>query len=168
MLVEDVNFCPRCGTPLGSRKIGEKVRPVCPHCEWIFFPDPKVAAGVLIQKEDQVLLVRRANNPKRGFWTLPVGFVDAGENPAKAAERECFEETGLHIRVTELLEVLSGQEHPRGAHIIIFYRGVMIDGNMTAGDDVDQVGFFALDSLPPMAFKTTRIIIGSFVEPGTW
>jgi 8-oxo-dGTP diphosphatase len=163
MLTEDVKFCPRCGTSLSAQKIGEKVRPVCPQCNWIFFPDPKVAAGVLVQSENRILLVRRANNPKRGFWTLPVGFVDAGEDPAQAAERECFEETGLHIQVTELLDVFSGQEHPRGAHIIIFYRGVIVDGDLSAGDDVDQVGFFAIDSLPPMAFKTTRIVIGSFL-----
>jgi 8-oxo-dGTP diphosphatase len=142
MLTEDVKFCPRCGTSLSAQKIGEKVRSVCPQCNWIFFPDPKVAAGV---------------------WTLPVGFVDAGEDPAQAAERECFEETGLHIQVTELLDVFSGQEHPRGAHIIIFYRGFIVDGDLSAGDDVDQVGFFAIDSLPPMAFKTTRIIIGRFL-----
>ena len=56
---------------------------------------PKVAAGVVLIDADRVLLVRRVNEPYRGRWTLPAGFVDAGEDPRRAAERECLEETGL-------------------------------------------------------------------------
>jgi len=54
-----------------------------------------VAVAVLIERDGKVLLVRRANTPQKGMWTLPAGFVDAGEDPAQAAERECLEETGL-------------------------------------------------------------------------
>jgi ADP-ribose pyrophosphatase YjhB (NUDIX family) len=163
MLAEDVKFCPRCGTGLEPQHRVGKVRPVCPRCDWIFFPDPKVAAGVIVQQGAKVLLVRRTNNPKRGFWTLPVGFVDAGEDPAQAAVRECFEETGLHIRITDLLDVLTGQEHPQGANIIIVYRGDIIDGELLAGDDVDQAKFYSLDDLPPLAFDTTLQIITSYL-----
>ena len=95
-----------------------RIRPVCPTCDWIFFPDPKVAAGVLVSWTEKVLLTRRIHQPQQGLWTLPVGFVDAGEDPAKAAERECFEETGFQVQVTELLTVLSGRTHSRGADII--------------------------------------------------
>lgn len=163
MLAEDVNYCPRCGTLLVSKERAGKIRPFCPECDWIFFPDPKVAAGVLIQKDSKVLLVRRANTPRKGFWTLPVGFVDAGESPARAAERECEEETGLKVRVIQLLDVFNQQEHKRGAHILILYRGEILGGELHAGDDVDKAAFFSLDKLPPLAFLTTQVIFDRFI-----
>jgi ADP-ribose pyrophosphatase YjhB (NUDIX family) len=135
------------------------MRPVCPACGWIFFADPKVAAAALIEQDGQVLLVRRAVDPQRGCWSLPAGFVDAGEDPARAAERECLEETGLHVRVSGLIDVVFGQEHVRGAHIVIVYRAVIIGGNLNPQDDVDQVGFFGRDQLPDLAFYTTRKVL---------
>jgi ADP-ribose pyrophosphatase YjhB (NUDIX family) len=162
MLIDDIKYCPRCGTLLNNQLRMGKVRPVCQSCDWVFFPDPKVAAGVVVIKDNKILLVRRANNPRKGFWTVPVGFVDAGEDPDGAAQRECLEETGLKIKVVELFKVFSGQEHPRGAHIIIIYRGEIISGELQASDDVDGIGFFAKGELPPLAFKTTRIILGEY------
>ena len=66
--------------------------------------------AVLVEDDGQVLLVRRANEPQRGLWTLPAGFVDAGEDPVLAAERECLEETGLRVKITGLLDVIFGLE----------------------------------------------------------
>ena len=96
------------------------------------------------------------------MWTLPAGFIDAGEDPAEAAQRECLEETGLQVRVTGLLDVLSGLEHPRGAHIVIFYRGEILSGDLQAWDDVDKAGFFEFDKLPPLAFSTTQKVLQKF------
>lgn len=74
------------------------------------FVNPKVAAAVLIEKDGRVLLVRRANEPYRGLWTLPAGFVNGNEDPAEAAARECLEETGLSVHVTRVLDVIAGRE----------------------------------------------------------
>jgi ADP-ribose pyrophosphatase YjhB (NUDIX family) len=90
---------------------------------------------------------------------MPAGFVDAGEDPAKAAMRECLEETGLVVSITGLLDVLFGQEHTRGAHIVIFYKAEIVSGELIPGDDVDMVQFFARDHLPPLAFSTTQRIL---------
>jgi 8-oxo-dGTP diphosphatase len=159
MLSDEVNFCPRCGTAVIDAMRFGAVRRVCPNCRWIYFADPKVAVAVLVERDHQVLLVRRANDPQRGFWTLPAGFVDAGEDPARAAERECVEETGLQVSVTGLVDVFAGQEHARGAHIFIVYRADVVSGREYPGDDADQVGFFSLDQLPPLAFATTEKIL---------
>jgi 8-oxo-dGTP diphosphatase len=156
MIQDTINFCPRCGAPVIQAQRYGRVRPVCPACGWIYFADPKVAVAILVQKDGQVLLVRRANDPRRGLWTLPAGFVDAGEDPVQAAEREALEETGLHVQIGALLNVMFGQEHPHGAHIILFYRGEIISGEMHAQDDVDRAAFFNMDSLPPLAFSTTQ------------
>jgi 8-oxo-dGTP diphosphatase len=163
--ISETNFCIRCGTKLTSADYSGRRRPVCPSCGWIYFADPKVASAALIVHEGKVLLVRRANNPYRGLWTLPAGFVDAGEDPVDTIERECLEEMGLKIRLIGLFDILHGLEHPHGAHILIVYRAELIkeDYNgtisMTAGDDVDSVAFFPLDDLPPLAFSTTDKIL---------
>jgi 8-oxo-dGTP diphosphatase len=151
----------RCGARLALAERFGRLRPVCAACGWIYFADPKVAVAALIEQEERVLLARRANDPQRGLWTLPAGFVDAGEHPARAVEREVLEETGLVGRVTALLDVLYGLEHPRGAHILIVYRLEITGGELHSGDDVDQVAFFARDALPPLAFQTTyQILVG--------
>jgi 8-oxo-dGTP diphosphatase len=161
-LYEEVNYCIRCGHPLILAERFGGVRPVCEACGWVYFADPKVAVAALIENDGRVFLVRRANDPQRGLWTLPAGFVDAGEDPVKAIERECREETGLEIRVVELLDVLYGQEHPRGAHILIVYRVEVISGDVAPADDVDRAAFFHRQELPPLAFSTTEKILASF------
>jgi 8-oxo-dGTP diphosphatase len=159
MLADEVNYCQRCGAKLTQAERFGRLRPVCSACGWVYFADPKVAVAVLLEQGTKILMVRRAVDPARGLWTLPAGFVDAGENPERAAERELLEETGLQARVTELLDVMYGQEHPRGAHIVIFYRAELLSGTLQADDDVDRVAFFSRNDLPPLAFSTTQRIL---------
>jgi len=155
-----INFCPRCGTAITHLQKFGKLRPVCSVCGWIYFPDPKVAAAVLIKKDDFVLLVRRVNEPARGLWTLPAGFVDAGEDPARAAERECFEETGLTVHVTGILDIIAGMEHVRGANIVIVYHAQIDGGILHARDDADLADWFSITDLPPLAFEATMQVLG--------
>jgi 8-oxo-dGTP diphosphatase len=153
---ETIRFCPQCGIPIEKRHLFGEERPACPSCGWIYFADPKVAAAVVVEQDGQVLLTRRVNEPYQGFWTLPAGFVNAHEDPARAAERECLEETGLEVRVVELLDVIGGREHERGADIVIIYRAEVIGGRLAAGDDADRAEFFPRRALPPLAFAATR------------
>jgi len=90
------------------------------------------------------------------MWTFPAGFVDFDEAPAEAAVRECYEETGLLVEITGLLDVISGREHKRGADIVIVYLARLIGGELKAGDDVDSATFFAPDEVPPLAFRATE------------
>ena len=156
---ENVSYCLRCGSRLVESDRFGKLRPTCPQCDWVYFPDPKVAVAVLIEDRARVLLVRRGVEPQRGRWTLPAGFVDAGEDPARAAERECLEETGLKVHIAGLLDVMAGQEHERGAHILIVYRAEILEGDLSPGDDVDSARFFSRQDLPPLAFHTTSRIL---------
>ncbi len=160
MMTDEVNFCIKCGTRLVREILFGRLRPTCPLCKWVYFADPKVAAAILIEDQSRVLLTRRVNDPQRGLWSLPAGFVDAGEDPAQAAIRECLEETGLQIRILRLIDVIAGQEHPRGAHILIAYQGEITGGALQAGDDADQAAFFSRQNLPPLAFSTTRRLLG--------
>ena len=157
----EINFCPRCGAAMVHAERFGKLRAVCPHCNWIHFSDPKVAAAVLVEQDGRVLLVRRANDPFRGLWTLPAGFVDAGEDPAEAAARECLEETGLSVHVTRVVDVIAGREHARGADFIIIYAAEILSGDLSAADDADAADWFTRDHLPPLAFQATIKILAS-------
>lgn len=156
---QKINYCPRCGaTVTYAQKFGRE-RPVCPQCGWIYFADPKVAAAVLVEQDSRVLLVRRINEPFRGLWTLPAGFVDAGEDPARAAERECWEETGLNVHTTRVLDVIAGREHERGADFIVVYYAEVLSGDLLPADDADRAEWFLRSQLPPLAFDATKKIL---------
>ena len=154
-----IKFCPRCAAEVTHEEKFGMMRPVCPQCGWIHFVDPKVAAAVLIEQDGRVLLVRRVNEPFRGMWTLPAGFVNGGEDPAEAAARECLEETGLSVNVTRVLDVISGREHERGADFIIVYFAEIVSGELIPADDADAVEWFARNELPPLAFKATQKVL---------
>ena len=140
--------------------MGEE-RLTCPNCGWVHYEDPKVAAGVLILQEGKVLLVRRIMEPYTGQWSIPAGFVNAYEDPAAAAIRECKEETGLIVELEGLFELLSGREHPRGADILLVYRGHITGGVLSAADDADAAAWFPLKDLPPLAFESTRKVLAA-------
>ncbi len=163
MIEGPIQFCPRCGSPLISRLHSGKLRPTCPQCQWIYFPDPKVAVAVLVKKNSQILLVQRKYDPQKGYWTMPSGFVDAGEDPSAAAKRECLEETGFNVGNIRLLEVLFSQEHPRGASILIIYQADILQGELMPGDDASQAAFFNTSDLPPLAFASTKELLQRFL-----
>ena len=156
---EPYRYCPYCGDPLIVKEMAARPVPYCLACRRPFFQDPKVAAAVLVVQRDRVLLVRRGVDPQRGQWALPAGFVDAGEDPRRAAQRECLEETGLQVKITGLLDVVFGGDEPRGASIIIVYCAQVRGGDLRPADDVDEARFFPLDRLPPLAFRASRLAL---------
>jgi ADP-ribose pyrophosphatase YjhB (NUDIX family) len=152
---EGFHFCPRCASPLIEKVVMGEKRPACPSCGWVHYEDPKVAAGVLILRGREVLLVRRTLDPYLGHWSIPAGFVNAFEDPAAAALRECREETGLTAELDGLFDMLTGREHMRGSDIFLVYQAHVLSGTLQAADDADEVGWFSLDALPPLAFDST-------------
>ena len=109
-----------------------------------------------------MLLVKRLFDPQKGHWTLPSGFVDAGEDPKLAAKRECLEEIGLVVTDIQLLDVIFSQEHPRGASILIIYRAEVESGQLKPGDDAIQAAYFKIHNLPPLAFESTQQILAAY------
>ena len=149
---EEIRFCIRCGSPLASRLRAGKMRPVCPACGWTCFPDPTVAVALVVTLHNEILLVQRANPPRQGYWSLPGGFLDAGEDPREAARRECLEETGLQVRITALLDCTGHPVSGMGAHLVLYFRGEISGGQLRAQDDARQAAFFPFQNLPPLAF----------------
>src|SRR6185369_9977206 len=107
MAAPEYRYCPRCagGLELRSVKPGDPHRLFCPGCDFIFYLDPKVAAGVLVEREGGLLLLRRGIEPGYGRWVFPGGFVDRGEHPEEAAVREAREEAGVQVALRGLVGV---------------------------------------------------------------
>jgi 8-oxo-dGTP diphosphatase len=162
MKLTDIAYCPLCGTRVTHEPRFGRQRPVCPACGYIHFTDPKVAAAVLVEQEGRVLLIQRGNPPGQGLWSVPGGFVDADEDPARAAERECLEETGLSVRVTRLLDVVVDREFSNSADFVIYYLGEAISGQIQADDDAVAVEWFPRSSLPSLAFESVKYVLRNF------
>jgi len=158
---EPYSFCPYCGADLVERDLDHRVRRVCPECGFVQYRNPAPAVGVLVERERKVLLVKRKFEPYRGLWVIPSGFVEYNEDVRATAVRELEEETGLKVELTGLHAVESCFDDPRGNTILILYRGVVVDGELIAGDDALDAGFFELDSLPEIAFEAHRKVLGN-------
>ncbi len=155
-----MNYCPRCATALRDELVFGRVRRACPSCGFVFFREPKLAAGALVERDGAVLLVRRSVDPKKGMWALPAGYVEIDEGPVTAAIRECFEETGLVIRITGVFGVYHVTSDPRGAGVVILYRASVESGELQPGDDAAEVAFFTPQTLPrDIAFTSTRRVL---------
>ncbi len=152
-------FCAGCGTRLESRQLEGRTRPVCPACGRVVYYDPKVAATCVIQRDDRALLVRRAMPTGYGLWSLPGGYVDRGELVEAAAAREVWEETGLRVSIGELIGVFSQSQHPV---VVVAYAATETGGELIAGPECLEVGFFAADELPPLAFPRDETIIREY------
>jgi ADP-ribose pyrophosphatase YjhB (NUDIX family)/L-amino acid N-acyltransferase YncA len=152
----DMQYCPRCAAPLSWRSTGDRPRPTCPDCGFVLYINPVVGAGALVEKDGQVVLVRRGVEPKAGYWSLPAGYVEGDEMAEDAAVREMEEETGLRIELDDLLGVYSFGKEPQTG-VLILYSAHPVGGELRAGDDAEEVRTFAPTDMPPddqIAFHT--------------
>lgn len=117
---------------------------------------PIVAVGVIIHKDNRIVLVRRDKEPSRGLWTFPGGAVELGETVRDAARREALEETGLQIEVLEVAAVLDAvvrddEGHVRYHYVIVDFFACPIGGSLRPGTDVSDSCWASLaevDTLP--------------------
>jgi ADP-ribose pyrophosphatase YjhB (NUDIX family)/ribosomal protein S27AE len=162
-LTREARFCPMCGTALEQRERYGMVRPICPACGHIVFFDPKVAVATLILQDGKVLLVKRAGDPKKGFWALPAGFIEWNEDPQEAARRECLEETGLTVRIGRLIDVFHTPDDGGLADIVIAYAASITGGTLQANDDAEAVEWFTRANLPELAFLPSERLLARWV-----
>ena len=153
-------FCSYCGLRLIEKSFGKRVHWYCPKCDRIHYenPLPAVAALVLNQK-NQLLLVKRSVEPAKDMWCLPGGFIEIGESIEEAVLRELEEETGLKGEIGGVVDFFSQRSQHYGALLIFGYRAKILGGELKAGDDAQEVDFFDLDALPPLAFLSHQRLI---------
>ncbi len=120
---------------------------------------PRLTTDGAIIKNGKILLVKRKNEPFKGKWALPGGFVEYGEKVEDAVIREVKEETGLVTKIKEFVGIYSDPNRdPRGHTVTIVFLLEIIDGKPNAADDADEVKFFNLNKLPDLSFDHDIII----------
>jgi ADP-ribose pyrophosphatase YjhB (NUDIX family) len=129
-------------------------RQVCSVCDFIFYQNPAPAVGVIVIEDGRVLLVQRKFDPRKDGWTIPAGFVEYGERIEECAVRELKEETNLDVELDGVFNAYSAMDDPRVKVVLLLYMGKRVGGELKAGDDASDAGFFGMDELPePIAFK---------------
>lgn len=123
------------------------------------YKSPKLTVDGIVLSDGKILLIKRKNDPFKGKWALPGGFVEYGEKVEEAVLREIFEETGLKTSINQIFGVYSDPNRdPRGHTISIVYILEIIGGDLTGGDDASDAKFFKPDELPVLSFDHDIII----------
>ena len=152
-----MKYCSQCGQPV-SLKVptgDNRERHVCDHCGTIHYDNPRIIAGTLAVYDNKVLLCKRAIEPRKGFWTLPAGFMENGETTLQAAARETFEEADAEVDIEGLYMVFN---LPHISQVYMFFRGHLIEGHHGAGDESLETRLFDEAEIPwnDLAFPTVH------------
>lgn len=131
-----------------SKPLEGRAREICPACGWVHYEQLKVGAAVVIEQTGALLLLQRARQPWRGFWNLPAGYVEVDEDPARAAERETFEETGLQVKTSELLGAYYFDNDPRGNGVLLLYECEVVDGDLRGSYESQKMRYFTANEIP--------------------
>ena len=142
-----MKYCIQCGQEV-ERKIpkgDDRIRYFCAGCDTIHYQNPKMVVGTLPIHGDQVLLCRRAIEPRKGFWTLPAGFMENSETTVAGALRETWEEACAKIEEPVLYRMF---DLPFISQVYIFYRGQLENGSFDAGPESLEVKLFNEQDIP--------------------
>jgi ADP-ribose pyrophosphatase YjhB (NUDIX family) len=131
---------------------------VCENCEQIHYQNPNIVAGTVPCFRDQVLLCKRAIEPRKGFWTLPAGFMENKETITEAALRETLEEAEAAVSAMSLYTVINV---PSVDQVHMFFRGELVEGKFGAGMESLESRLFTENEIPwdQIAFKTVYITL---------
>ena len=153
-------YCPNCGAQLVLKEKGGVQRPACPNCTFVQFRNPVPGVVVVIEKDGQVLLGKRAGGFGKGKWGLPQGYIEFDEDFLTAAIREVKEETGLEVEIQSIINVVSNKLSPSLHTLAIVLLAGVKTGELCACDDLDTLDWFPLSGpLPEMAFEADEFII---------
>ena len=142
-----MNYCGNCGSPVKQRipTGDDRLRYICDNCHRVFYENPKVVVGCISEWEDKILLCRRAIEPRKGFWTVPAGFLEIGETLSEGAKRETLEEANAHVEILAPVTLLD-ITHAGQAYLI--FRGRLLDTNFGPGDESLEVDLFSEEEIP--------------------
>ncbi len=160
-----MNYCSDCGATL-IKKIpeGELVlRDVCTACHMVHYENPKIVAGCIPEWEGQILLCRRAIQPRIGLWTFPAGFMELRETTEQAAIRETWEEAKAKVRIESLYALFSlawvGQ-------VYVVYRGALQNHVFGPGEESLETKLFFPTDIPwdNLAFPVIQEILRCYAH----
>lgn len=150
---ESWKHCPRCGTGLEPLDGGARIE--CEECGFRYYASSKpTASGLVLDDDGRILLARRAQEPDKGKWDLPGGFLNEGEEPRDGLRRELLEESSLEVEPLAFFDVVVdryGDEGDAQWTLNLYYTCRVVRGTPTPADDVDELRWFAHDELPQLA-----------------
>lgn len=158
-----MKFCCHCGSPVrsGIPQGDDRSRHMCDACGTVHYINPKVIVGCIPVWGEQILLCRRAIEPRVGFWTLPAGFMEMGENLQTAASREAMEEANVQVEIESLYNVFS---LPHISQVYVFFRAKMVEERFSPGYESLETRLFLEEDIPwgELAFETVRRSLAYF------
>lgn len=133
-------------------------RMICADCGHIDYQNPKVVVGTVVASGGEILMCRRAIEPRRGFWTLPAGYLELGETLEEGAAREAMEEATAAIQIDGILGVF---DVARIGQVQVIFRGRFADlerPGFAPGPESLEVALFPWDRIPwsDIAFPTVN------------
>lgn len=151
-----MKYCSDCGSARIEWKVPEgdsAPRDVCAACGAIFYRNPKIVVGCLVTAGDEVLLCRRAIEPRRDLWTLPAGFMENGESLEQGAARETLEEASARVEMDDLYTVIS---LPHISQVYMMFRARLSGEAYGPGPESLEVRLFREEEVPweRLAFRT--------------
>ncbi len=162
----EFKYCPFCKGDL--KDISKHVKE-CEKCGERFYKNPVPAVAVVIFNENkEILLVKRGEDPKKGMWALPGGFMEVEEDVVDAAKRETEEETGLKIDKLKLLDIATEGSKRYTTVLLVAYYSKIFSGKLKPGDDSVDVKFFSYKNMPEIAFLSHKKFINKFLEIVRW
>ncbi|MCK5744570.1 MAG: NUDIX hydrolase, partial [Oricola sp.] len=120
-------------------------RSVCATCGFVDYQNPKIVVGSVVLHEKKILLCKRAIEPRRGFWTLPAGYLEQHETAEDGTMREAREEACADIEIDRLLAVYS---IPRISQVQLMFRARLVDPSIAPGPESEAVGLYAWEDIP--------------------
>ncbi|HEY6896203.1 MAG TPA: NUDIX hydrolase [Rhodocyclaceae bacterium] len=159
----DINYCSVCGgaTALQVPPGDTALRKVCPHCGAIHYRNPKMVVGTLPVWQEQVLLCRRAIEPRHGLWTLPAGFMELGESVEQGALRETREEANTQPLLDGLYTLISA---PDIGQVMMFFRARLQAPEFSPGVETLETRLFREEEIPweQLAFRSVEFTLKAF------
>ncbi|MGB0222405.1 MAG: NUDIX hydrolase [Luminiphilus sp.] len=160
-----MKFCSKCAHPV-ERRVPEgedRERAVCPACGEIHYVNPKIIVGCIPTVGDQVLLCKRAIEPRYGKWTLPAGFMENRETTEEGAAREMWEEAearAVNMSMYRIFDV------PHISQVYVFYRCEVADGQYGVGPESLETELFDEADIPwdQLAFPVVIEMLSEFFE----
>lgn len=161
-----MKYCSECGHTVSQRvpEGDDRLRFVCDHCRTIHYHNPLIVVGCLPVYGSQVLLCRRAIEPRYGFWTLPAGFMENGETTLEGARRETWEEARAQVASETLYRLF---DLPHINQVYMFYRAVMPEAKFAPGSESLEVRLFEEADIPwdALAFPViTQALVDFFAD----
>lgn len=160
-----MKYCNQCGQSVSSLVPDGDNRPrfVCGTCGTIHYENPRVVVGCVPAWEGRILLCRRAIEPRRGYWTMPAGFMEIGESLAEAAARETWEEALARVDIGPLFAVV---DVIHAAQVHVFFEGSLVRPEFGAGVETLETRLAGLEEIPweDLAFPSVRIALEQYVE----